>query len=190
MKFCKNCGVQLEQEVNFCGECGTAINKQATPTTEIQETIINETVVEKQMIYPASMPKTNKSENSKLLGNEVQLDSLTGTILLTNYRIMNDQGSSYKFSVFLDKISSIEMQMHEKRKTPLLVLGILLLIAYGLGIILIIAYFFVKKREHTIVVAPDGGKLFEVAVKDHSSKRIEEFIKNVQEAQLARAMMR
>ena len=90
------------------------------------------------------------------LENEVKLDSLTQSVQLTNYRITKEYGDSYKMSIFLEKISSIEM--HYQRKPLLLLLGIVSLIAgvfdmlpwivqssaqllFTIGVILIIVFF-------------------------------------------------
>ena len=130
-----------------------------------------------------------------LLKDEVKLDSLTNSVLLTNYRILKEHGDKYKISIFLEKISSIEM--HYKSKILYLILGIIACIAglimqgegaeAGLpllvvGIVLVIAFFLTRK--HVITVSPDGGKSLDIEVKGISSERVEEFLTNVQEAKL------
>ena len=129
------------------------------------------------------------------LENEVKLDSLTQSDMLTNYRIMLESGNSYKISIFLEKISSI--MMHYKSKPLLLILGIIAFIAgifviqsddwqgggifvLIVGIALIIAYFLTRK--HVITISPDGGKDLDIEVKMVSHERIEEFITKIQEA--------
>ena len=131
-----------------------------------------------------------------LLRDEVKLDSLTDSVLLTNYRIMEEHGDKYKFSIFLEKISSIEMRY--KSKLLLLILGIIVGIAGMMGmsmegpgagaplllvgIFLVIAFFLTRK--HVITVSPDGGKNLDIEVTGISSERVEQFLTNVQAAKL------
>jgi len=126
------------------------------------------------------------------LENEEQLDTLSNTVL-TNYRILKEEENSYKISIFLEKISSIEM--HYKQKIYLILLGICsvfggLYIAQGeemiitagiiLGVVFIIAYF--VTRKHVITITPDGGKNLDIEVQGVKNERIEEFITNIQKA--------
>ena len=144
-----------------------------------------------------------------LLENEVKLDELTESVLLTNFRIAQEHGNLYKISIFLEKISSI--QMYRKSKTGLLLFGIFCVIVgailsvgaiylpeiyrelrfFGitlplyLGIIFII--FFFLTRKHVITISPDGGKDLNIKInRKISSERIEEFITNIQDAKLKR----
>ena len=132
-----------------------------------------------------------------LLSGEVILDSLTESVLLTNYRIMKEHGNSYKISIFLEKISSIVM--HYKIKPLLLFFGIICFIVGGVlfdynealgilslivGIILIIAFYLTCK--HVLVISPDGGMKLEIEVKRTSRERIEEFLTIIQEAKQAK----
>jgi len=128
-----------------------------------------------------------------LLENEVILDSLA-SVQLTNYRITKEYGKSYKLSIFLEKISSIEAAY--KSKPYLILIGILLIIIglylandniqeFGIfsvivGIVLIIAYF--RTRKNILRVSPDGGTNLDLAVKGVSNERVEEFITNIQRA--------
>jgi hypothetical protein len=67
----------------------------------------------------------------KYLGNEVKLDALTDQDQLTNLRITQGYNAflkaSYKNSIFLENISSIEVRF--KLKIFYLILGIVFLIA-------------------------------------------------------------
>ena len=130
----------------------------------------------------------------RLLKDEVKLDTLTDSIVLTNQRIVNERGNKYKNSIFLEKISSIEM--HYKNQLAFLISGIIVCIigiiplfddqsGAGLpllliGIVLITAFFLTRK--HVIIVYPDGGKSFEFGVKGASPDRIDEFLTNVRAA--------
>jgi hypothetical protein len=145
-----------------------------------------------------------------LLENEVKLDLFTESIQLTNYRITQEDGNSCGISIFLEKISSIEM--YRKSKLILLLIGIFFLIA-GLGLsigaifvpeiyrdlellgitmplyvgIIFIIVFFLTKRS-TLTISPDGGKKMNIKIsRKVSNERIEEFITKIQNAKLKRA---
>ena len=131
-----------------------------------------------------------------LLENEVQLDALH-SVRLSNYRITQEFGSSYKISIFLEKISSVVVLY--KSKPLLLLLGLILIaagfyfldqsddieqimggVSLGVGVILIIAFF--VTRKHVLTISPDGGMSLDASVKGVSNERIEEFITKIQEA--------
>ena len=135
-----------------------------------------------------------------LLEKEKELDTLAH-VVLTNYRIMQERESSYKISIFLEKISSIEAQY--KRRLFLLILGIAALVSgpilfaaegysdiewvitlLSVGIAFVVAYFFLGK--HTIEISSDGGKSLDIYVKRMLNSRVEEFITNIQKAKLER----
>jgi uncharacterized membrane protein (Fun14 family) len=125
-----------------------------------------------------------------LLENEEKLDYLGNSVLLTNYRVLNEHGDKYKISIFLEKISSIVV--HFKQNIFVLIAGIISLIVglaganYDLsilivvGIVLIAVWWFTRK--FVITISPDGGKDLDIEVKNTSSDRIEDFITKIQEA--------
>ena len=140
------------------------------------------------------------------LENEVKLDSLTNQDQLTNVRISQEYsdflGASYKNSIFLEKISSVEA--HYKSKPILLILaGIAFVLGiwgqsetresgvfiFGLflSIIFIIAFFLTRK--HTVSIKPDGGSSIDIVVKGIGEARIEEYITNIQEAKQAKSLL-
>jgi hypothetical protein len=146
-----------------------------------------------------------------LLENEVKLDLFTESVLLTNYRITQEDGNSRRAYIFLEKISSIEM--YRKSKLIFLLIGIFFLIA-GLGLsigaifvpeiyrdleflgitmplylgIIFIIVFFLTKRS-MITISPDGGKKLNIKIsRKISNERIEEFITKIQSAKLKRTM--
>ncbi|MDR3000660.1 MAG: DUF2207 domain-containing protein [Fibromonadaceae bacterium] len=152
-----------------------------------------------------------EKQTMTLLENEVKLDLFTESVLLTNYRITQEDGNSHKISIFLEKISSIERQ--HKSKLIFLFLGIFFVIIglflsigaifvpeiyielqlFGitmplfLGIILIIVFFLT--RRGMIIVSPDGGKKLNIKLnRKIPNERIEEFITKIQSAKLKRAM--
>jgi uncharacterized membrane protein YvbJ len=49
MKFCKNCGKQLEDGIKFCDGCGTAVNKPEISSTSA--------VVDTNMTTPIVIPE-------------------------------------------------------------------------------------------------------------------------------------
>ena len=65
-----------------------------------------------------------------LLENEVKLDSFTESVLLTNYRIMQENGNEHKTSIFLEKISSIEMCRKGKGSKVFFLFGIFFIISW------------------------------------------------------------
>ena len=134
-----------------------------------------------------------------LLENEVKLDALTD-VQLTNWRILQEYssvGGSYKNSIFLEKISSVEV--HYKSKPLYLILGVIVFIygiwAFheedGLSVLclfisasLVVAYFLTRK--HVVSITPDGGSRINIVVKGADESHIERFITNIQEAKLAK----
>jgi hypothetical protein len=172
-----------------------AIGKNYYIHISLLEILYGQTQVEKQTMT--------------LLENEIKLDSFIESISLTNCRIMQEDGNSHKISIFLEKISSIEM--YHKSKLILLFLGIFfvivgLILSIGaifmpeiylelnllgitmplfFGIIFIIAFFLT--RGCIIIVSPDGGKNLNIKInRKVSNERIEEFITNIQNAKLKR----
>ena len=144
-----------------------------------------------------------------LLENETKLDLFTESVLLTNYRIMQENGNSYKISIFLEKISSIEVCRKSKLKFLLLgiffmVLGLALSVGLmiepswryeaefallgailSLGIIFIVV--FILTRSHIIAISPDGGRNLNIKVdRKISNERIDEFLAKLQSAKLSR----
>jgi len=138
----------------------------------------------------------------KYLGNEVKLDALTDQDQLTNLRITQGYNAflkaSYKNSIFLENISSIEVRF--KSKILYLISGLVFLIlsiysiaeragwlsvlSFIVGATFIAIFFFTRK--HVISITPDGGKSIDITVKGISKSRIEEYITNINEAKLAR----
>ena len=133
----------------------------------------------------------------RFLKDEVKLDTLTDSVVLTNQRIVRDHGDKCKDFIFLEKISSIEM--HYKNNLLLLIVGVIIFftgiifaaishipelgwffLILGLGCIIA----FIVTRHHVIIVSPDGGKSFKFEVSGVSSDRIDEFLTNVQAAKL------
>jgi hypothetical protein len=141
------------------------------------------------------------------LENEVKLDSLEQSVLLTNYRILKGNRNLYNTSIFLDKITSITMRY--SRKPLLLYLGGIsifigmishyyvktsyynydeapqsspFMIFLIIGIVFTISYFLTKKP--IITIYPDDGKKIDIEVKKTSKECIEKFVTNIQEAKL------
>ena len=139
-----------------------------------------------------------------LLEDEVKLDSLKDSVVLTNYRIMQEIGKSYKISIFLEKISSVVVSY--KSKPLFLIFGIFFLLAgyvvntqlyyykgegilsLIVGVIFILLFFF--SRKHVLSISPDGGKSLDFGVKWTKKERIEDFITKIQKAQLARSTVK
>jgi len=146
-----------------------------------------------------------------LLENEVKLDLFTESVLLTNYRIMQENGNSHKIFIFLEKISSIEMCCKSQLKFLLLgiffmVLGLALSVGLMInpgwraeaelailgttvffGIIFFVIFFLTKGSVITIL--PDCGKNLDIKIdRKISGERIEEFLTKIQNAKLARTM--
>jgi hypothetical protein len=138
----------------------------------------------------------------KLLPNEEKLiTSNEDRIILTNFRITKRDeiwGKSYRISIFLEDISSIEV--HFKSNIILLSIGILLILAGGvigdlggaessagpllLGGIFIAVWWF--SRKHIVTVSSDGGSSLNILVKGMSDAKIEDFITSIQEVKLKR----
>ena len=128
-----------------------------------------------------------------LLENEIKLDSLTESVVLTNYRIVKENRNSL-FSIFLENISSIAM--HRKDNPFLLKVGIgsftvgvilynnsyedMSYWIFGVGAIFIIIYYLTIK--HVIIISPDGGEKLYIEVKSSSTERIKNFLTNIQKA--------
>jgi len=145
----------------------------------------------------------NNKNNMTHLENEVKLDALTNQDQLTNLRIAQEYsdflGASYKNSIFLEKISSVEVRF--KSKPLYLILGIVSFIAgislmsnYNtreignalliIGIVLIVIFFFTRK--HVVSITPDGGNSIDITAKGVNESRIEEYLTNIHEAKFAR----
>lgn len=138
----------------------------------------------------------------KLLQNEEKLQSSNADkIVLTNQRILMQEevwGKSYKISIFLEDISSIET--HFKSNTLFLIIGIILAVAGLLlnstgiedtsAIGLIIGGIFIAlwwfSRKHLVTIASNGGSSLNVFVQQMSEEKIEELVTIVQEAKLKR----
>lgn len=137
----------------------------------------------------------------KLLQNEDKLiSSNADKIVLTNQRIMmKDEiwGKSFKISIFLEDISSIET--HYKSYMLFLIIGIILvfaglamfksggLMAVGgliVGGILIALWWFTRK--HLVTISSNGGSHINFVVEQMSDDKIEDFVTDVQEAKLKR----
>ena len=138
-----------------------------------------------------------------LPGEEELVRSNGGKIVLTNLRIyMNTpEGSgTYSISMFLEKISSVESRY---KSNPLL--GIIGLIVIGMGlfaatgtgdnnvasIIFIIAgllciAMYYASRKHVVTIMSDGGRALEFEAGSVGAGEIDKFLKDVQEAKLAR----
>ena len=139
----------------------------------------------------------------KFLQNEEEIiSSNADKIVLTNQRIMmKDEvwGKSFKISIFLEDISSIET--HYKSNVLFLIIGAILALA-GLsmsathgggqmavgglvvgGICIAIWWF---SRKHLVTISSDGGSHLNFVVEQMSDDKIEDFITNVQEAKLKR----
>lgn len=139
----------------------------------------------------------------KLLQNEVKLfSSNEDKIILTDDRIMmRDEvaGKAYKISIFLEDISSIEVQY--KSNTSLLIIATVLALASlvimsGKGggqtavVGLVIAGFFITiwwiTRKHLMTISSNGGSSLNFLVQGMSDDEIEDFITTVQAAKLKR----
>ena len=142
-----------------------------------------------------------------LLENEVKLDALTNKDQLTSLRVLleySNFGGSYRNSIFLEKISSIEV--HYKSKPVYIILAVIVFIlgiwaqseirrdgevaliaCLFVSILFIVAFFLTRK--YTVSITPDGGKSIDIEAKGLSEERIEQFIANIQEAKLARTMV-
>lgn len=138
----------------------------------------------------------------KLLQNEEKLiTSDEDRMILTNYRITKRDevwGKSYKISIFLEDISSIEV--HFKSNIVFLIIGILLALAglvmssqggaessvgsFVIGGIFIAIWWF--NRKHIVSISSDGGSTLNILVKGMSDGKIEDFITSVQDAKLKR----
>lgn len=148
------------------------------------------------------MSRELKRIKMKLLQNEEKLQSSNADkIVLTNQRILMQEevwGKSYKISIFLEDISSIET--HFKSNTLFLIIGIILAVAGLLlnstgikdtsAIGLIIGGIFIAlwwfSRKHLVTIASNGGSSLNVFVQQMSEEKIEELVTIVQEAKLKR----
>lgn len=136
-----------------------------------------------------------------LPGENKLITSDNDRMILTNYRITKRDeiwGKSYKISIFLEDISSIEV--HFKSHIVLLIIGVLMLLA-GLGMsieagpivsvgsivvggIFIAIWWF--SRKHIVSISSDGGSTLNILAKGMSDSKIDDFITSVQEAKLKR----
>jgi hypothetical protein len=143
----------------------------------------------------------NKNDMKLLPGENKLITSDNDRMILTNYRITKRDeiwGKSYKISIFLEDISSIEV--HFKSHIVLLIIGVLMLLA-GLGMsieagpivsvgsivvggIFIAIWWF--SRKHIVSISSDGGSTLNILAKGMSDSKIDDFITSVQEAKLKR----
>jgi hypothetical protein len=143
----------------------------------------------------------NKNDMKLLPGENKLITSDNDSMNLTNYRITKRDeiwGKSYKISIFLEDISSIEV--HFKSHIVLLIIGVLMLLA-GLGMsieagpivsvgsivvggIFIAIWWF--SRKHIVSISSDGGSTLNILAKGMSDSKIDDFITSVQEAKLKR----
>jgi hypothetical protein len=142
-----------------------------------------------------------KNDMTLLPGENKLITSDNDRMILTNYRITKRDeiwGKSYKISIFLEDISSIEV--HFKSHIVLLIIGVLMLLA-GLGMsieagpivsvgsivvggIFIAIWWF--SRKHIVSISSDGGSTLNILAKGMSDSKIDDFITSVQEAKLKR----
>jgi hypothetical protein len=143
----------------------------------------------------------NKNDMKLLPGENKLITSDNDRMILTNYRITKRDeiwGKSYKISIFLEDISSIEV--HFKSHIVLLIIGVLMVLA-GLGMsieagpivsvgsivvggIFIAIWWF--SRKHIVSISSDGGSTLNILAKGMSDSKIDDFITSVQEAKLKR----
>jgi len=216
MIVCWFCGEDIEEGLKVCPICKGVLEdeqdekerlelekkermKQQREEHEKQREEQDRKVLEKQ----EEVQKAGKTGKTTLLKNEIKLDALTNQDQLTNLRITQEYsdffGAAYKNSIFLEKISSVEV--HFKSKPIYLVLGVIIFIlgiwaksefredsAFTFGLIVSVVFIvaFFLTRKHVISVTPDGGKSIDITVKGVGETRIEEYITNIQEAKLAR----
>jgi hypothetical protein len=142
-----------------------------------------------------------KNDMTLLPGENKLITSDNDRMILTNYRITKQDeiwGKSYKISIFLEDISSIEV--HFKSHIVLLIIGVLMVLA-GLGMsieagpivsvgsivvggIFIAIWWF--SRKHIVSIFSDGGSTLNILAKGMSDSKIDDFITSVQEAKLKR----
>ncbi len=102
-------------------------------------------------------------------------------LVLTTYRLRhfpNGKGESDMVSIMLENIASIRVTYHSH--IWILILGILLLVAWGLGLVLIIIYFLTRK--HSLLVTSVGGDQMVVLTKGMSKNAILTFTSTVEQA--------
>jgi hypothetical protein len=137
-------------------------------------------------------------ESKYLLNNEeIISQSKDFSVTLTNYRIRHEYGAysnTYVISIFLEKISSIEIRY--KSSPLLLVIGVffslasvyimrdsssqLPLIGFVISGLLILTFFL--SRRHTITIASDGGTKINFNTKGMHRDAILHFINKIESA--------
>lgn len=72
MKFCEECGAQLEDDAIFCEECGTPVEEiESIQTSEV----VPEIATEVEEVVPEAVPEVDGSENSSKIekGNKKEM---------------------------------------------------------------------------------------------------------------------
>jgi hypothetical protein len=140
--------------------------------------------------------KNTKHQHMKLLPNEQKLiTSNKDKVILTDHRIQmteKEWGESYRISIFLEDISSIETKY--KSYIGLVVFGILIIlvsiflagqlrvpeliiVGLAMGIVLFITWFF--SRQHIISIMSGGGSTLNFVTQGMNEDAINDFVYRV-----------
>lgn len=79
MKFCPNCGTQLEPGAAYCFACGAKIPKPKTPLSASTTTSTNEIPVENSL-SSENLQQPSKYDNYQTIPTENEYDEDTGSI--------------------------------------------------------------------------------------------------------------
>lgn len=202
-KFCKECGNVLVIECPHCRTVNTLKTKYCYNCKQYLKTenskynndnsskIQNNEQIQQKIECPHCGTENIIDKNNKFCkecGKDLTSKEATtkesfdiakyGDILLTRDYVRQyiyQPGRQYSAHIFLRDISCVEVGFESY--PAWLVLGIILLIAYGLGIILIIVYY--VTRKHAIIITSNGNAKIKQLIKMGSSDEADDFVSKI-----------
>lgn len=134
--FCKNCGVQLSEEVVFCPECGTKQEKEdrvipvnADEMTEVQEEEKND-VIEQETVQQEMESQQTQIVEAEIVAEQVKYCHNCGSVNAQEDAFCCNCGAAFGKSVPSFEAATLNQSRQKEKKSkgiPFVIAGVLLL---------------------------------------------------------------